>query len=142
MPDARIQIETISKAPRIRCWCGIASTAASITAGWLWCIPSANHVRTQNDRPGFIWMLTLLVATSFMLPCATNCSDPKPEVFSVLNKARTEDGEPLPGLRVLENGKSRGQTDETGVLFLRIRGFRGQRITLSGACPEGYRKSI
>ncbi len=95
-----------------------------------------------SNRFGIQWVSVLIITISLYASCLTCCSDPQPEVFSILNKARTESGEPLPGLRILENGESRGQTDEAGVLFLQVRGFVGKRITLSAVCPEGYEPSI
>jgi hypothetical protein len=72
----------------------------------------------------------------------TTCAEPKPETFTVLNKAVTEDGEPLSGLQISANGRKIGETDKTGLRLVEIPGRSGDKVDLSAVCPQGYRGQI
>jgi len=144
MPYTKIRIATlVTSLSRFRRGMALymRPIISRLIADRLWFVFRTPHVPTRNMRFNLPGIVNLIMTVVLAILCVTGCSDPKPEVFSVVNRARTEDGEPLPGLRILENGKSRGQTDEAGMLFLRIRGFAGRQITFLGVCPEGYRRS-
>lgn len=145
MLDARTRIAIVWKKPLHSCWYNVAVSTVSLIVRVIDCClrlaPSTTQNGTPNDRLGFGWIIVVLASAIVTLTCVASCSDSKTEVFAVLATSWTADGQPLPGLQILENGKVRGQTDGTGILFLQIRGRVGQTITLSGVCPKGYNSS-
>lgn len=52
---------------------------------------------------------------------------------------KTNNGEPLPNLTIVADGKELGMTDKTGKLSISVSGNDGQRIDLAASCPDGFR---
>lgn len=52
--------------------------------------------------------------------------------------ALSDDGAPLPGVKISADGRDLGATDAQGVVQTKLRGAEGQRVQLNFVCPDRY----
>lgn len=73
----------------------------------------------------------------FSIACSPQESALKQYEIQFIGK--TNNGEPLPNMIIVADGKELGKTDNTGQLATSLAGIDGQRIDLNASCPDGFR---
>jgi hypothetical protein len=62
--------------------------------------------------------------------------------YAFMVKVEAEPGRGLAGAQVLVRGETRGNTDERGIVTLRVRGHEGDVVAVELRCPPGHRAPV
>lgn len=68
------------------------------------------------------------------------CSQARPPAaFDLTVRVTADLGRPLPGAKVFFEGTAVGRSNDRGIVRLAVHGREGEAITLTVACPDGFR---
>jgi hypothetical protein len=92
------------------------------------------YFRADMDRRSIVALF------SIALTSAASCNRARPSrTYDLLIRVNGDPGRPLPGARVLYQGKQVGISRDNGVVKLSIDGSEGEVFPFTVACPEGFR---
>jgi hypothetical protein len=82
--------------------------------------------------------IIFILLTILLAGCGGSAENTNEKSFNVILTVKTDDGEPLEGVRFTNCATNVGTSNSKGILSMNIRGAEGQRLTITTTCPEGY----
>lgn len=82
--------------------------------------------------------VTLLVSAASISACGGTATPAPVQSYQLRLTAKTDDGDPLEGVRFTTGKRALGVTNGSGALEITLMGSEGQSLPIAAACPMGF----